>query len=152
MAGSAARHGDLWQLVVIDDSRFEIPWELISLGAVEDHGGDAASRYLGAEIPVTRWQASTLAAQRSSWLDEPPPPSEGPVVAYLSDELGAIEQDVQSLASADVRAYRDAQAFKKAELKAGAADRALVYLACHGTPGETLVDVALGRAPQKGSG
>lgn len=139
--GDLARSPGFTHLVIIDDSRFEIPWELLRLGCT-----DVRMRrpYLGEVIAVTRWQARTMAPAPASWLAESDDCSPGTVVAYLSDELHAIERDIQSLKCIEVREYRDADKFKEAELQSGAPGRALIYLACHGVHSDTVVEVALG--------
>lgn len=129
------------QLVIDDESGFEIPWEMITLGDEHD-GGGGEDRYLGAVLPVTRTLPGAGGTDDTS---EAPAPS-GRVVAYVADEFEGAEDDIGSL-----RALMDVEPMATMDdlavrLRAGAGGCSLVYIACHGIHSDDDVaeDVALG--------
>ena len=134
------RLGDRLKLVIEDKTGFEIPWEMLTLPV----GDDPHDRvFLGAVVPVTRWQMRTLAEEHDDVYSEASVECAGRIAAYLNDELSEIENEVRSLDGLGAERYWDAPEFQEF-LQSGEGEYALVYLGCHGVMGDGIDTVALG--------
>jgi hypothetical protein len=132
------RHGAELQLVIWDDTDYDIPWELLNLS--ERHEGGLAYEVLGALVTVVRWGSSLHASHASPFGT--PASCSGNVLGYYAEEMA-----------------RDAEAFENfehvphigpvepflAELTQPGLGAGLVYMGCHATHGARLDEVTLAR-------
>lgn len=132
------RHGEELNLVIWDDTDYDIPWELLWLdGGLPEQG--LAPGHLGAVVTVARWttihEVGTPPLARAEECA-------GHVLCYFHEHMDA---DVGAFSGFSHRPHRELLPFlgelERAELRAG-----LVYLACHGTYGQQLRDLMLGHA------
>lgn len=134
------------QLVIVDETGFEIPWELFS---VPIEGARRRRAFIGAVVPVTRLPIRVLEAEEpASMLSSNEEGLSGGVLAYLSNELSGIASDKAALDTLAGRGYDDLAEFES-HLKDETGDFALVYMACHGTPAGGL-GAALGSGTNRG--
>lgn len=138
--------GEDLQLVIIDGTGFEIPWELFS---VPIEGSRRRRAFIGASIPVTRLPIRVLDADDPARvLTATVEVCSGGVLAYLSDELSGVASDKAALDTLAGRDFADLAEFETC-LQNDTEDFALVYMACHGTPAAGL-GAALGSGAKKG--
>ncbi|WP_433190202.1 CHAT domain-containing protein [Actinoallomurus sp. CA-150999] len=129
------RHGDDLRLIIWDDSGFDIPWELFWLPP--DRAGRTAGGWLGALATVTRW--TTIQAP-----DGPVPyvsgRCAGDIAGYIAEEMR------EDRAFLPLPAERLAGTVSElfTELETPGPGLALIYVACHGTYGETGFELTLG--------
>jgi hypothetical protein len=127
-------------LTIDDKSGHEVPWELLTLTLEE------GETYLGAALPISRLSCGVATATETH---PDAPATAAPVLAYLSDELAAKENDVGGLSAIAVDT-RPTLADFVAEVRRGASVYALAYLACHGIHDDDIYNVALGSARDDG--
>ncbi|MFG1809451.1 CHAT domain-containing protein [Streptomyces sp. NPDC049040] len=146
-----ALHGDALQLVVWDDTDFEIPWELLSLDGLEgDSEGEpdggagtpaAPAGPLGALVPVARW--TTIREQAGPLLDGPAQCA-GDVVGYFDAPMRSDAAAFQPFAH---EPHADPETFLTSlNSSPRGADRSLglVYMGYYGTHGKGLEDLTAG--------
>lgn len=97
------RHGAGLQLVVWDDTDYEIPWEMLLLNS-GDGDGDRPD-LLGAAVPVARW--TTIRELQRPLLDEPAHCS-GRVVGYFDERM---RQDIALFSPFDHDPHTDVDRF-----------------------------------------
>lgn len=119
-------------LEIDDSSGFEIPWEMLTLAP-----GTVDETYLGVALAVSRRLSSVPVPQD---LCSPAP---GRVLAYVADEMRRTEEKAGALMMIDADQHHDVERFEE-DLRTGATNYALLYLACHGTDGVSVEDVSLG--------
>jgi hypothetical protein len=129
-----ARHGADLQLVVWDDTDYDIPWELIHLPADRRHG--LAAGILGALVTVVRW--TTIRKAETSPFGEPAACS-GHVLGYYAQTM---RRDITVFENFEHRVHLGSGTFlgdlARPDLGAG-----LVYMGCHATHGSRLYDLRL---------
>ncbi|UBU17995.1 CHAT domain-containing protein [Nonomuraea gerenzanensis] len=138
--GLRARWGDdELQLVIWDDTGFEIPWEMLYLDA--DPDGGPAEGWLGALVCVSRWTTIRRDGRRP-FSDEPKECS-GEVAVYLDQDMRG---DFAALSPYADEPYDDVHDFLDLlrGQGAGSACLAMVYMACHGTLGDDFSRWRLG--------
>ncbi|WP_157252919.1 CHAT domain-containing protein [Nonomuraea typhae] len=123
-------------LVIVDDTGFEIPWELLWLP--EDPGGELRPGWMGALIKVARW--TTIHRDGRDPSGDEPEDCAGEVVAFLG---AGMEGDFAALSRFTERPYQDLPAFL-ARLRSERGGLGLVYMACHGRYGTTTSRLELG--------
>ena len=121
-------HQDQIQLVIKDDTRYRIPWELLWVPSLAESG--LADGYLGAVLTVTRW-----VRVKSFWPPFVKPvtglyQAEGPVVAYVDPDMLHDRELLRELHFDVDHAENMRELFHK--LRDGSKDLALVYVASHG--------------------
>jgi hypothetical protein len=129
-----AQHGAKLQLVVWDDTDYDIPWELLRLPADGRHG--LASGILGALVTVVRW--TTIRQAGTTPFGEPAACS-GQVLGYYAKHM---TRDIEVFENFAHRVHRRSHTFlgdlARPDLGAG-----LVYMGCHATYGTKLYDLRL---------
>ena len=124
------------RLFIVDDTDFEIPWEMLEY---EDE------KYLGARIAVVRW-AKVQHYGRHLLLKVREEEHQGSVLSYLDDiELGEQQTYAERKALGDVSgtAYNTLRQMVDAITVTGTLKQVgLIYLGCHGNEG-----IALGSIP-----
>jgi hypothetical protein len=150
------RHGDALQLVVWDDTDYEIPWEMLWLdpaleplppGTPAARSADGAGTRghgagpLGALVPVARW--TTIRELDRSLLDGPAHCT-GEVLGYFDERMAS---DGEAFGPFVHERHTDVDRFL------GSLDRTpqerdrslgLVYMGCHGTYGKDIEDLTAG--------
>lgn len=117
---------NLW---IIDPTPFEIPWELLFLPPT----GPLPGGFLGALLPVARWQAVMRPLRDISEPEE----CSGDAIAYLSPDL------VQGTSALDgIRRAAKLEDLRQA-LRVARADLALVYVTAYGRHSDHFTKVAL---------
>jgi hypothetical protein len=131
-----ALHPDL-QLVIWDDTDYDIPWELLWLDPDQQRG--LAGGCLGTLVDVSRWTTIRDAKLDRSPLNEPSDCSGG-VVSYLAPDMVA---DAAAFNAFSHRPYHQIGLFlndlDRENLNAG-----LLYIGCHAKYGSSLADLMLG--------
>jgi hypothetical protein len=130
------RFGADLQLVVADDTGFDIPWELFCL--VDD--SDGPTRIVGTLVAITRLQS--LPSRRV--LDESPAECRGGVLAYVDDNLSSAAEERQSLRGTEPVA--NLAALRTALRDGLSSPCALVYVAANASFHDSLDELAIGRA------
>ncbi|MGW1885166.1 CHAT domain-containing protein [Streptomyces sp. NPDC001970] len=128
-------HGDDLQLVIRDDTGYELPWEALWLPGVPEH--DLGQGLLGALVVMSRWL--TIHDLRTDF-PESPATIEGRVLGYFSPDMHgdmAVFRDYDHRAHLKVGGFLDAL-----DAHPGQAT-GLVYMACHGTYDERLSALSL---------
>ena len=128
-------HGDELELVIWDETGYGIPWELFWLGTPP--GSALRPGWLGGLVTVTRW-LSTHSAWSVVRDYASPHACQGPVAAYIADDMSHDEALLREFASESIGGVRG---LPKA-LSAGA-PLGMVYIACHGTYGSDEDDCHL---------
>ncbi|MEU6534450.1 CHAT domain-containing protein [Streptomyces sp. NPDC047000] len=129
-----ARYGTKLQLVVWDDTDYDIPWELLHLPP--DHRYGLASGILGALVTVVRW--TTIRRPGPVPVAEPASCS-GHVLGYYAKDMRG---DIEVFEGFIHRVHKASSTFlgdlARPDLGAG-----LVYMGCHATYGSKLYDLRL---------
>ena len=116
------RHNEALQLIIVDHTDTEIPWEMLKLGP---------ERYLGTLIPVVRWLLLPQGEVHRE-LEMSPGQCAGRVAAYLDeDSLPDAVGERQLLAHFDTHFHDNVQSLE-ANLRDLQPETGLVYLGCHG--------------------
>lgn len=128
-------HGEALELVIWDETGYGIPWELFWLGAPP--GSPHRPGWLGGLVTVTRWLSI-----HSAWSVvrdyTSPYACEGPVAAYIADDMRHDESLLRDFASEPIRGIRGLPKALAAGDPLG-----MVYIACHGTFGSDEDDCHL---------
>lgn len=132
-------HGEALQLVIWDETGYGIPWELFWLKPPP--GSPYRSGWLGGLVTVTRWL--TVNAAWPVVRDYSSPHTcEGPVAAYIADDMRHDDALLRQFASEPIAGIRS---LPKA-LAAGG-PLGMVYVACHGKFGFGEDDCSLDDVP-----
>lgn len=120
-------HGDGLELVIWDETGYDIPWELFWLGTPPD--SPYRPGWLGGLVTVTRWLSvhsawSVVRDYASSYT------CSGPVAAYIADDMSHDEALLREFASETIGGVRGLPKALSAGEPLG-----MVYIACHGTFG-----------------
>ncbi|MFI5473501.1 CHAT domain-containing protein [Streptomyces cacaoi] len=133
--GRRCAHGDELELVIWDETGYGIPWELFWLGTPP--GSPYRPGWLGGLVTVTRWlsihSAWSVVRDYSS-----PYACEGPVAAYIADDMSHDEALLREFASEAIGGIRGLPKALSAGDPLG-----MVYIACHGTFGSDEDDCHL---------
>ena len=125
-----ARHGKALQLVIWDDTDFDVPWELLRLSADPRRG--LAAGILGALVTVVRW---TTIRKAGTTPFGSPAACAGQVLGYYAEPMRrdrqVFERFVHTAHSGSTRTFLNDLA--RPDLGAG-----LVYMGCHATYGAKL--------------
>ncbi len=124
-------HKDKLNIVIIDTSRMEIPWEMIELTTPYE--------YIGTIATVTRWQPQTqTTGSTNTTINIHPQTHQGSVLYYLDDQpRHYIEQEhkilqtIQTEQCATLEILED-HLYKRLD------HFGLIYLGCHGEEGRSL--------------
>lgn len=134
LARIRARHGDDLRLIIWDDSRFDIPWELLWLAP--DRSTDLPGGWLGELVTVSRWTTIRTPAGQTPYISGR---CRGEIVGYIASEMSA---DTDLLADASPRLASTLRELL-AELERPGGRVALVYVACHGSFAESGFEFTL---------
>lgn len=116
------RLGEMMQLVIVDHTDSEIPWEMLEL---------KDGVYLGAVVPVARWLPVPY-YEKHIHLQVQTEQRIGRVLAYLDEqELPHAADERQQLRHFMAEFHPDTQGLQNG-LRGSLAEIGLVYLACHG--------------------
>jgi len=143
------RHQDKLELVVWDDTRFRIPWELLLLPADRELG--LPRGHLGGLVTVTRWMSMKPWFPRyvRRFTNPNPYQASGPVVAYIADDMEHDRDILGDFVVHDARGVENLFEILAGEeiLARDPAAFAMVYVACHGEFGDDPGDCVLGGFP-----
>jgi hypothetical protein len=129
----ARHHGDL-QLVIWDDTDYDIPWELLWLD--EDTERGLAGGCLGALVDIARW--TTIREINGAPLAQPCECSGG-VIGYFDQTM---LKDTLAFRPFIHRPYRQIEGFL-GELEQASFRAGLVYMGCHGEYGSSVYRLKL---------
>lgn len=131
-----ARHGPELQLVVWDDTDYDIPWELLRLAGDQERG--LAGGVLGALVTVVRW--TTIREAGTNPFDEAATCA-GHVLGYyaqgMSRDVGVFKEYEHKPHFGTARDFLNE--LTRPDLGAG-----LLYMGCHATYGPNLYHLTLG--------
>ena len=128
-----ARHGDGLQLIVWDDTDYDIPWELLWLCGDPAHG--LAAGCLGALVNVIRW--TTIREVGRPPLE--PAECSGSVLAYFDEPMLADKIAFQAF----INQFYSAVGPFLNELDQQSLRAGLVYMGCHGEYGSSVYRLLL---------
>ncbi|MCX5360047.1 CHAT domain-containing protein [Streptomyces sp. NBC_00124] len=131
-----ARYGPDLQLVIWDDTDYDIPWELLNLGARD--GGGLVSEILGALVTVVRW-SSSLHCGPASPLGVPASCA-GHVLGYYAH---GMTRDADAFDGFEHEPHIGSIETFLAELTRPDLGAGLVYMGCHAEHGSKLNEVTL---------
>ncbi|MFF1810742.1 CHAT domain-containing protein [Streptomyces sp. NPDC058251] len=128
-------HGDGLELVIWDETGYGIPWELFWLATPPD--SPYRPGWLGGLVTVTRWLSiNTAYSVVRDYVSSHA--CEGPVAAYIADDMRHDEALLREFASEPIGGIRGLPR----ALSTGEA-LGMVYIACHGTFGSDDEDCHL---------
>ncbi|MEU6371849.1 CHAT domain-containing protein [Streptomyces sp. NPDC046909] len=130
-----ARHGAELQLVIWDDTDYDIPWELLHLSGGQELG--MAREILGALVTVVRW--TTVHGAGTSPFGEPAACS-GHVLGFYAEQMRQDAEVFEEYQHSPhfVRPWPFLAELTRRELGAG-----LVYMGCHAEYGPDAHDVKI---------
>lgn len=133
--GLRARHGPELQLVVWDDTDYDIPWELLHLPGRPEHG--LVAGILGALVTVVRW---TTVREAGTTPFGTPASCSGHVVGYYAEQMS---RDVEVFEGYVPRAHIGTPRTFLTELARPDLGAGLVYMGCHAEYGTRAHEVKI---------
>ncbi|MGW2557922.1 CHAT domain-containing protein [Streptomyces sp. NPDC001514] len=128
-------HGDELQVVIRDDTGFELPWEALWLPADPEHGLEEG--LLGTLVVLSRWLTI-----HDLHIDFPENPADakGRVLGYFHT---GMHQDINAFKGFSHSAHKTISGFLNDLDTHPGESTGLVYMACHGTYDERLSALSL---------